>query len=112
MSVIQLGKRLNLTRQSVYQLEHREKDGAITLKSLKEVARVLDMDFVYGFVPKDGSLEKLVERKARALAERIVNRTSASMKLEDQENSSDRIEQAIIERMEQIIRELPPALWD
>jgi hypothetical protein len=34
------------------------------------------------------------------------------MKLEDQENSHTRIEKAIRERKEEIIRELPKALWD
>lgn len=40
----------------------------------------------------DGSLDALIERKAKALATEIVLRTSNSMKLEDQENSMYRIE--------------------
>jgi hypothetical protein len=45
------------------------------------------MQLVYGLVPKDGSLEALIERKAKQLATQIVLRTSNSMKLEEQENS-------------------------
>ena len=37
MSQEQLGKKLQITRQSVQELEKREKEGTITLKTLKEV---------------------------------------------------------------------------
>ena len=70
------------------------------------------MHFVYGFVPKDGSLEALIERKANEIAKKIVLRTSNSMKLEDQENSKQRIEIAIKERAQSIINETPKILWD
>jgi hypothetical protein len=49
------------------------------------------MELVYGLVPKDGSIEKLIDRKAKELATRIVSRTSNSMKLEDQENTQQRL---------------------
>jgi len=67
---------------------------------------------VYGFVPIVETLHQLIARKAERLASKIVQRTSQTMKLEDQENSIARIEEAIKERKEQIIREMPKALWD
>ena len=70
------------------------------------------MQLVYGFVPKDGSLDALVERKARVLAKQIVLRTSNTMKLEDQENSQERIEKAIEERANAIKTEMPKTIWD
>jgi len=112
MSMQQLGNRLSVTKQSVYDMERREKDGTISLKSLKETANALDMELVYGFVPRDGSLENLIERKAKELAMQIVLRTSNSMKLEDQENSKQRVEQAIQERTAEIVNEMPKILWD
>lgn len=112
MSARQLGDKLHITRQGVQEMEKREKDGAITIQSLREVARTLDMNFVYGFVPKDGTFEALIDRKARELATRIVLRTSQSMQLEDQENSPQRIQKAIEERTEAIKKEIPKALWD
>lgn len=112
MSMQQLGNRLSITKQSVQDMERREKDGTISLKSLRETAHALDMHLVYGFVPKDGSLENLIERKAKELAMQIVLRTSNSMKLEDQENSKKRIEKAIQERTAEIVNEMPKILWD
>jgi len=112
MSMLQLGKKLSITKQSVQDIERREKDGSVTIKALREAAKALDMQLVYGFVPSDGSLEALIDRKAKNLAEQIVLRTSNSMKLEDQENSKLRIEKAIQERTIAIRSEMPKSLWD
>lgn len=112
MSLQQLADKLFITRQSAHEIEMREKEGSITLKSLRETANALDMQLVYGLVPKDGSIENLIDRKAKALATRIVSRTSNSMKLEGQENTRQRIEKAIEERTAVIKDELPKMLWD
>jgi predicted DNA-binding mobile mystery protein A len=112
MSMLQLGNRLSITKQSVQDMERREIDGTITIKSLREAARALDMQLVYGFVPADGSLEELIDRKAKELAIQIVLRTNNTMKLEDQENTKQRIEKAIEERAIAIKNEMPKTLWD
>jgi predicted DNA-binding mobile mystery protein A len=112
MSLQQLGNKLSVSKQGVSDMENREKDGSITIKALKEIAKALDMQLVYGFVPNDGSLETLVEKRAMELATEIVLRTSNTMKLEDQGNSHARIEKAIKERAEEIKNEMPKMLWD
>jgi len=112
MSLQQLADKLSITKQSVQEMELREKEGNITLKRLRESADALDMQFVYGLVPKDGTIENLIDRKARELAIRIVSRTSNSMKLEDQENTKQRLKKAIEERTALIKHELPKMLWD
>ncbi len=112
ISLRQLGDKLSITPQSVRDIEIREKEGSITLKAMAEVAEALDMKLVYGFIPKDGSLEKMIERKARKLATNIVHRTSTTMKLEDQGNSEERLKQAITELTEEIKRDIPKSLWD
>ncbi|WP_217277290.1 XRE family transcriptional regulator [Pedobacter foliorum] len=108
----QLGNKLSVTKQGILDIEKREKDGSITLKSLRELGRVLDMELVYGFVPKDGSLEALIEKKALELASKIVLHTSNTTKSEDQENSKERIEKAIQERAEDIKNKMPKILWN
>lgn len=112
MSLQQLADKLSITKQSVQEIEKREKEGNITLKTLKDTASALDMQLVYGFVPKDGTLDDLIERKAKELAIRIVSRTSNTMKLEDQENSKQRIKKAIEERTAIIKNDMPKMLWD
>jgi predicted DNA-binding mobile mystery protein A len=112
MSMEQLGKKLGITKQSVLSVEKRERDGSITLKALSEVAAALDMKLVYGLAPKDGSLEAMIERKARERAREIVLRASNTMRLEEQENSTDRISNAIEEKTFLFKNELPKILWD
>lgn len=112
MSMQQLANRISITKQSVQEMERREKDGSISLKSLREAARALDMELVYGFVPKDGSLDELIDRKARELATQIVSRTSNTMKLEDQENSETRLKKAIEQRTTLLKQQMPKILWD
>ncbi|MDQ6812429.1 MAG: mobile mystery protein A [Bacteroidota bacterium] len=108
----QVGKKLSMTRQGVLDFEKREQEGSVSLKSLREAARALDMQLVYGFIPNDGSLDALIDRKAKELATQIVLRSSNSMKLEDQENSKQRIEKAIKERATELKNEMPKTLWD
>ncbi len=112
MSLLQLGNKLKITKQSVQDLERREKDGTISLKALREAARALDMQLVYGFVPNDGNLDVLIERKARELAQKIVSRTNNNMKLEEQGNSMQRLKNALKERTLIIKTQMPKILWD
>ncbi|HEY1040052.1 MAG TPA: mobile mystery protein A [Bacteroidia bacterium] len=112
MTLRQLGNRLGISAQSVKEIEEREISGSITLNSLRETANALDMQFVYGFVPKNESIEKMIERKAHEKAIEIVMRTSQNMKLEDQENSNERINKAIKNKTEEIKNKLPKYLWD
>lgn len=112
MSQLQLAKKLSVTNQSIHELEKREEDGSVTLRILSDAANALDMKLVYGIVPKDGSLDALINRKANELAEKIVMRAAQTMKLEDQQVSEERIKKAIKERTESLKIELPKILWD
>lgn len=112
MSLVQLGKRLKKTAQSVKEIEERERDKSLTLKRLIEVAEALNLRFVYGFVPKDSSMENLIEKRATEVAREIVMRTSHTMSLEDQQNSDARLQNAIKDRAEKIKQEMPKFLWD
>lgn len=112
MSLRQLGQRLSITPQSVKEIEEREKNNSISLNVLKQVASALDMHFIYGFIPKEKTLEKMVENRATELAKQIVERTSIHMNLEDQKITQERINKAIKEKTEELTKELPKILWD
>jgi predicted DNA-binding mobile mystery protein A len=112
MSLRQLAERLQMTIQGASKIEKNEAEGAISLNTLRKAGEAMDLKLVYGFIPKDESLEKLVERKATEIATKIVMRTSATMRLEDQEVSSQRIKQSIEELTEELKKEMPKSLWD
>ncbi len=112
ISLVQFAKMLKKTPPTVKELEEREVEKNITLKKLAEVGEVLNMKLIYGFVPIDGSLEMMIEKRAYKIAKEIVMRTSHTMKLEEQENSEERLQRAIKERAEKIKNEMPKYLWD
>jgi predicted DNA-binding mobile mystery protein A len=112
MSLVQLAKRLNKTSVSVKEIEEREQNKTITLKKLIEVCEALDLEFVYGFLPKESSIEAMIDKRARQVAREIVMRTSQTMKLEEQENSEERLQQATNNRAEILKQEMPRHLWD
>jgi len=112
MTMEQLGSKLNLTKQGIKKIEEREASDSITLKTLKQVAKAFDMKLVYAFIPKENSLENLVELKAESLARKIVLRTNQNMKLENQGNSEEQIFKAILELKEELKQEINKSIWD
>lgn len=112
MTLEQLGKKLNMTKQGVKRIEKSEAAGTITIKSLKEVGNALEMKFVYGFVPADGSIDSLIDRKSRILAEKIVLRTNHNMMLEDQAIEKGKLKTAIDDLSKEIKFELKRTIWD
>ncbi|SNR43540.1 mobile mystery protein A [Lutibacter agarilyticus] len=112
MTMAQLGAKLNITRQGVKSIEESEAKGTISLNSLKDIAEVLDLKFVYGFVPKDGTIDNLINSKSEKLARKIVLRTNQNMKLEDQGIGDKKINDSIIDLADEIKREMRKSLWD
>jgi predicted DNA-binding mobile mystery protein A len=112
MSMRQLGNRMGITPQSVKEIEEREQNETISIKVLRQFGKSLNLKLIYGFIPQSGNLEDIIEKRAYELAMEIVNRTSISMKLEDQENNPARIQKAIKEKANEIKTEMPKYLWD
>ena len=108
----QLGFKLGLSKGAIQKIEERESTGQITINKLKNVGQALNMHFVYGFVPYDGSIENLISKKAKSLAIKIVSRTNQSMKLEDQGLDQKKIDESISELALEIKREMRRSLWD
>lgn len=112
MTMDQLGSKLRLTKGAVQKIEEREAIGQITINKLKDVGKALDMQLVYGFVPKDGTIENLINLKSEKLAQKIVLRTNQNMKLESQGISDKKIKKSIIDLANEIKREMKRSLWD
>lgn len=112
MTLKQLGNRLNISPQSVKEIEEREANGSLTIRSLREAGLALNLKLVYGFVPMDGSIEGMIEKRAYQIAEEIISRTSQSMVLENQENRGGRLKKAVDVKAREIIDKMPKYLWD
>ncbi|MGB5693441.1 MAG: mobile mystery protein A [Flavobacteriaceae bacterium] len=108
----QLGTKLKMTKGAIQKIEEREASGQITINKLRDVGQSLDMKFVYGFVPNDGSIDNLVSIKSEELARKIVMRTNQNMKLEDQGIGDEKINETIKDLANAIKREVRKSLWD
>ena len=111
MSGRQLAERLGVSKQSVSRLEQDEIVGAITIKTMRNVAESLDCAFVYGFVPKT-SLENTVRKRAEAVSRERMDRVNQTMTLEKQKIRDENLESLIMEDIERIMDEMPRNLWD
>jgi predicted DNA-binding mobile mystery protein A len=112
MTMEQLGRKLNITRQGVGQLEHREQEGSISLKTMRDVANALDMQLVYAIVPKTETLEAYVEQKARQFARETLLSTNQQMRLEGQAVDDERLKRAIDDMVAEAVRTVDRQLWD
>ncbi len=111
MSASQLATRLNVTGPAVSQHEKGEVNRTITLETLEKVAAALGCKFVYALVPKV-SLDDLLHRRARRVATKMIERTSHSMHLEQQDVSENEIKKQIEDLTQQLLADRPRTLWN
>jgi predicted DNA-binding mobile mystery protein A len=83
MSTTALAQRLDVTPSRVSFLEKKEKEGAVTLETMRKTAEALGCEFIYAMVPKS-SFEQLIIEQAKKVAEKDLNMTNHTMALEDQ----------------------------
>ena len=86
MTTQQLAHKVGINQSRISRLENAEIDGDLKLSSLKKVAEGLNMQFVYGFVPKNG-LENMVLEQAQKIARKRMKRVNHTMKLEELSNN-------------------------
>lgn len=111
MSAAQLAVRVNVTRQTIRDLEHSEATGKITLESLNKLAAALGCRVVYALVPEK-PLAQMQRDRARSIAEGLLKSVSHSMKLEAQ-SIREQEERRQRERMiETLLQGQPKKLWD
>ncbi len=72
------------SRGIVAYLEKSEAEYSISLGNLREAAEALGCELVYAIVPKNGSIEELVQQRARAKATENIRAVEHTMALEDQ----------------------------
>lgn len=112
MTLEQLGRKLGVSRQAVSQIEKRESEGAITLNGLRDAANALDMQFVYAIIPKEGTLEDHLERRAREMARELILSANQQMRLENQSVEGEKLKRAIEDATAEFVRKVDRQLWD
>lgn len=112
MSLRQLAERVGVSVSALTNFEKREQADSVSLATLKKAANAMDMELVYYFKPKDGSVKNAVEKQARKKAQEILNQSNQTMKLEDQETNSSSQERELERLTKDIMSTMPQNLWD
>ena len=112
MSLRQLAERVGVSVSALTNFEKREQADSVSLATLKKAANAMDMELVYYFKPKDGSIKDAVEKQARKKAQEILNQSNQTMKLEDQETNSSSQELELERLTKDIMSKMPQYLWD
>lgn len=111
MTIKQLAKRLEVNPSRVVKIETSEIEGAITLKTLNNVAEALGCVFVYRFVPKS-SFEEMIQQQAKKIAIQQVKHSAETMHLEAQSVKQKWLEDQISLATDKLLRESWGHLWD
>lgn len=112
MSGAELGRRIDLKRGRISQVEKAESDGGVTLKTMEKMAEGLGCRFVYAIVPEDGSLEDVIKAQARKKAKQTVERAATHMALEQQSLGYEKNLTEIERLADELARTQPPGFWD
>jgi predicted DNA-binding mobile mystery protein A len=110
MTAADLGRRMGVSQAAVAQFEKSEKDGSITVKTLRSAAEALDCTLIYALVPRT-SLDDLMMERASIIADEQLARTHHTMSLENQALLPDDLKAERKRLVDDILRDDPARLW-
>lgn len=105
-----LSARLRVSSGTLTNLERAERQGTISLRSLREAARALDCELVYALVPRT-TLDEVLRLQALHVVDAQMRKTTRTMSLEDQsvnERETKRQREALAA---QLVLSLDRRLW-
>lgn len=112
MSLRQLARRIGISASALTNFEKREQTEAITLATLKKAANAMDMELVYYFKPKSGSLKNTISIQAKKKAQEILIQSNQTMRLEGQDTDQDSQNQELERLTRELADNMPKSLWD
>jgi predicted DNA-binding mobile mystery protein A len=111
MSGAQLARRMGITRDAISKFDKAELEGAISIKSMQNLAASMNAKFVYAIVPEE-DIEDIIARRANEKAEKIVREPSVHMALEAQTISEQRLKEQIKLLARELCEDTPSKLWN
>ena len=106
MSAEQVALRKGVSRNAVYQAERSEKEGAVSLKQMDQLAKAMGGRFVYAIVP-DGRIEDIKYRQAIAKA-KVLSKDEPGFSTWSQDDRQDWIE----DKAAELLHDMPPFFWE
>ena len=110
MTSTDLASRVGVNQSRIIHMEKAESDGGIKISTMKKVADAINMDFIYGFVPRT-SLNEMVKQQAKMIALQKMERLDHTMRLEMQELSKEEKGNALQDMIDRILINEPKDFW-
>jgi len=113
MNTRQLAERVGVGQSNITRLEKREPLGKVTVERLATTAQAMNCKLIYAIVPNDrfADLEAIIDERARALAEQLVQTAEHSMRLEKQGSSNDNLAREVDSLAPQLKSKLDSRIW-
>lgn len=113
MSMRQMAERMGSSSPSaVVAIERNESNGAVSLRRLRAAAEALECDLVYVLVPKAGSLDETLRKRADEVAHVLVGQVDRHMLLEDQGVEAKLLKEQADELASDLLQGAPSRLWE
>lgn len=110
MSARQLAERMGVSQQALSQMESKEADDSVTIKTLRRAAEAMGCRVVYAVVPGEGSLQDIVDEQALKKAKELVEAVDHTMKLEAQ--GVGKVKDKTRQVADEMAENLNSSLWD
>ena len=106
MSAEYVAQRKGVSRNAVYQAERSEKEGAVSLKQMEQLANAMGGTFVYAIIP-NGRIDDMKYRHAKTKAAQMLTlvQDSGSWSKDDKEDWID-------DKAAELVHDMPSHFWD
>ena len=111
MSSESLANRLGCQRSNITAIEQREVKKTISLETLETVAKALNCTLVYCIIPNE-PFDKIIDKQARIVAQKKVQKINNSMKLEQQGLDPKQLKQKEDILVQELLRGNLKKLWN
>ena len=106
MSAEYVAQRKGVSRNAVYQAERSEKDGAVSLKQMEQLAAAMGGTFVYAIIP-DNRIDEMKYRQAKLKAIQQLKEIEAALNW-----SADERQDWIDDKAAELIHDMPSHFWE
>lgn len=106
MSADYVARRKGVSRNAVYQAERNEKDGAVSLKQMEQLAAAMGGKFVYAIVPHD-RIDEMKYRQAKSKAIQLLNMDETASGW-----STDEKQDWIDDKAAELMHDMPSHFWE
>lgn len=106
MSAEYVAQRKGVSRNAVYQAERSEKDGAVSLKQMEQLAAAMGGKFVYAIVPHD-RIDEMKYRQAKSKAIQLLSVEETASKW-----SADEKQDWVDDKAAELMHDMPSHFWE